>query len=1079
MSLIVKIGADVGAFKRGINTVSKDISNLGKGVKGVGNKFMPLTYGAGAMFSGAIKAGGDFQAMMSKVSAIGQVYGKDLDELSKKAREIGRDTKYTATEAAEGMTFMAQAGWNAKETLDGIDHVMNLAAASGVNVARVSDIVTDAITAMGGSSKDTAKYVDLMAITASKSNTNVDLMGDTYKYASQIAGTLGINMQDLSLAIGLMANSSVKGRQAGTSLRGGLVNLVKPTDAQAAAMEKYNIGLIKNKDGSVDLRKTMINLRKQVKGLNKDEQALVLSTIFGKNALSGWSAIVNSSEKDFNDMAKAIDNAEGSTDKMASTMMDNTKGDITIMLSSIEGALISVFEAIAPVVTDVAKTITTLANAFDGLDKGKQKAIIIGIAIAGLIGPFLKLTGTVITLTGKLKAIPVALKKMDDRKVERQVNAWLKWHRVSDEQAAKLRKVARDLDKVNRDGANAKTSANRLNKELQNIKMKKQASGEMKDLAKSADKAEREVSELKRELNTVKSKNVKINTTNTNKTITKGGKKGKKGKGAKGIGKGIAEDIITEVGGELGGKALQGIGGEIFGSIIGEGLAEGLTTAAFGGGLLTKMLGKLASLVNPVTASIAIATGAFFGLKTIMNSNVEKIKLFDTKIDDTGKKIRGLKGATDEVNDTFSKFSDTLQTFDDKGSVKKLEVKKNVNFEEKKKANDEAVKKAIAERIRVKEAEIKTDKTLSEKEKKEKIKIVKQQAQEVEKEMNNSNKRRLENSKIWNDSFGRQQWEAGQALMEEDLKMMELSETLHANSESEKKAIQDKYNNLRLQGQADFLVANQETLMTGLQTELNTIEENKNQKLKSAEEEHNAQLQLIGKRYKEGTPQYKKALDEEQKRYEEKKASIVQGSEDEKSALGGFIARQLDAIDTMERQGKITTDEADKMIEAMIKLGKSDPTIQVKVQDTDAWTTYNSWIRRVAKPIIQVVEFVTKGFKVGPQDRLRSDKVGKPNRSSHGVRRALGGPIAPRGTTLVGERGPELISRRGNQVSVQPLRATDRAMGGWNKRDLAGFGGGDTFQVTIVGHNKSAKELFDEIEEYKNNMDRHKGKRRY
>ena len=1073
MSLIVKIGADVGAFKRGINTVSKDISNLGKGVKGVGNKFMPLTYGAGAMFSGAIKAGGDFQATMSKVSAIGQVYGKDLDELSKKARQLGRDTKFTATEVAEGMLYMSQAGWNSKETLDGIDHVMNLAAASGVNLGRVSDIVTDAITAMGASSKDTAKYVDLMAVTASKSNTNVDLMGDTYTYASQIAGTLGINMEDLSLAIGLMANSSVKGRQAGTSLRGGLVNLVKPTKAQAKAMEKYNIHLVKNKDGSVNLRDTMVNLRKQVKGLDKDEQALALSAIFGKNALSGWSAIANASEEDFNTMAGAIDNATGSTDKMAKTMMDNTKGDITIMLSSIEGALISVFEAIAPVVTDVAKTITTLANAFDGLDKGKQKAIIIGIAIAGLIGPFLKLTGTVITLTGKLKAIPIALKKMNDRKIERQVNAWLKWHRVSDEQASKLRKVARDLDKVNRNGGNAKTSANRLNKELQNIKMKKQASGEMKDLARSADKAEKEVSELKRELNTVKSKNVKINTTNTNKTITKGGKKGKKGKGAKGVGKGIAEDIITEIGGELGGKALQGIGGEIFGSIIGEGLAGSLSEVVFGGGKLSKLFSMLPSVIKPVSICLGIATTAFFGMKKVMDSNVKHLDIFDTKIDESGNKVRSLKGATDEVNDTFTKFSNTLQTFDDKGGVKKLEVKKNVNFEEKKKANDEAVKKAIAERIRIKEAEIKTDKTLSDKEKKEKIKIVKQQAQEIEKEMNNSNKRRLENSKIWNDSFGRQQWEAGLALNEQDMKLAELSEQLHADTEEEKKAIHEKYNGLLKQSQADFLVANLNTLTQGLQREIEVIDENKELKLKKAEEAHNKEMEVIKKRYKEGTPEYKKAVEEEKNSYEAKKAKIISGSEEEKSAVGKFIKKQLEAIDTMERQGKITTDEANKMRDAMVKLGHSDPTIEVEVHDTEAWSTYNSWIKRVTRPIVQVIEFVTRHAGEG----IRGEKKERKPPSGF-TRRATGGAV-PRGLTIAGERGPELISRRGNQVEVQPLRATDRAMGGWNKRDLAGFGGGDTFQVTIVGHNKSAKELFDEIEEYKNNMDRHKGKRRY
>lgn len=1083
MSLVVRIGADTSAFKRGISTVSKDVDNLGKGIKNMGNKFMPLTYGAAGIFTAAIKAGGDFEHAMDRVSAVGQVYGKDLEELTALAKKMGLETKFSATEAADGLYYMAQAGFNASEMMGTLEPVLNLSAASGVEVARVSDIVTDALTAMGEGADQASRYVDIMAQVSSKSNTNVDLLGDTFKYASQISGTLGIKMEDLAVAIGLMANSSVKGRQAGTALRGGLVNMVKPTDKQAAAMEKYNISLIKNKDGSVNFLATMRNMRKQLKGLDRDVQANILSTIFGKEALSGWAAVVNASEADFNDMANAIQNSTGATEKMKETMLDNTKGDITIMLSSIEGALIAVFEAIAPVVTEVAKTVTELANAFGNLTPSTQKFIATALGVGALIGPFLKLTGSIVSIASKIRAIPVALSKMNDRSIERQVNAWLKWNRVSDEQAAKLRKVARDLDKVKRDGSGATTSAQRLANELKKVRMSEQPANEMKDLKQEASKAEREVEDVKREINSLKGKRVEIDVVTKNKTIgksskvdVKGGKK--KGSGMKGVGKEIAEDLISEVSGELGASALKGIGGEIFGSIIGEGLAEGLTAAAFSGAGLKGVLAGIAGLINPVTVGIGAAGIALGVLYKHTTKSVEKLSLFETKLDSSGKKVTSFKGATDGANETLNEMVKVLSTLDEKGGIKEVGVKQDIDFKKKEEEDKKAIQDAVNRVVKIRTAEINADRTLTEKQKAEKIKQEEAKYRAVEKKMLESNARKSEYAKTWNDSFGQAQWEAGQKLVLQELELLKQSELLHATSDEEKRKIHEKYRGMEKQAVADFMVANQNTLITGLKTELQAINDNKTLKLNMLEEEHQKEMKLIAKRYKEGTPQYKKAVEEEKAKYEEKKAAIIKGAEEEKTALGEFIAKQMDAIEEMERNGQITRDECDSMIKALNELGAADQTVDLKLNDSEFRRRYNAWKNQLRVPLEQIVNVYTKNMGGAGTGSKTPPSTGYS--SMPAMRRATGGAIAPRGTTLVGERGPELISRRGNQVEVQPLRATDRAMGGWNKRDLEALGSkGDTYYVYIQGHNKSAKELFDEIEEYKHNMERNVGRRRY
>ena len=154
---------------------------------------------------------------------------------------MGAKTKFSASEAAQGMQYMAMAGWKTQDMMDGLEGIMNLAAASGEDLASTSDIVTDALTAFGLSAKDSSHFSDILAAASSNANTNVSMMGETFKYAAPVLGSLGYTAEDAALAIGLMANAGIKSSQAGTSLRGAITNLAKPTDTVAAAMDKYGI----------------------------------------------------------------------------------------------------------------------------------------------------------------------------------------------------------------------------------------------------------------------------------------------------------------------------------------------------------------------------------------------------------------------------------------------------------------------------------------------------------------------------------------------------------------------------------------------------------------------------------------------------------------------------------------------------------------------------------------------------------------------------------------------------------------------------------------------------------------------
>lgn len=306
---------------------------------------LTVVTGAGVAAVGAsVNVGKNFKVGMSEVAAISGSIGDELENLENKAKEMGASTKFSATEAAEGMKYMAMAGWNAEQMIGGIDGILNLAAASGEELGTTSDIVTDALTAFKMEASDSSHFADVLAKTSAKANTNVSLLGESFKYVAPLAGTLGYTAEDVAVALGVMANSGIKGSKAGTSLNASLTNLAKPTKKMKTIMDEYDIALTDTNGDMLSLRELLGNLREKFGGLSEAQQASAAGTLFGKEAMSGMLAIINASDDDFNTLIENIDNSDGAAEEMAKTMNNNLSGSITIFKSAAEGFGITVSE---------------------------------------------------------------------------------------------------------------------------------------------------------------------------------------------------------------------------------------------------------------------------------------------------------------------------------------------------------------------------------------------------------------------------------------------------------------------------------------------------------------------------------------------------------------------------------------------------------------------------------------------------------------------------------------------------------------------------------------------------------------
>lgn len=397
-------------------------SKAGGAVSGVAGGMM---MGTGMQMAGAagigfgvydtVKTYMDFEAEMKRVQAISGASQGDFESLTAKAKEMGATTQFSATESAQALEYMAMAGWKTDEMLNGISGIMSLAAASGEDLGSVSDIVTDALTAFGLKASDSAHFADVLAQASSNANTNVGMMGYTFQYVAPVAGALKYSVEDVGVSIGLMANAGIKADKAGTALRAIMTRLVAPPKKAAKAMDALGLS-VKNADGSMKpWNETMLELRAKFAGLTDAEKTQMAASIAGQEAMSGFLAMVNASDADFEKLTAAIGNADGAADHMAKTVNDNLKGDLKALSSTWEAFQLEFMEGkgseglrsfVQGVRDDVAKFKTYVSDGFDISDVGKIAMDV----VVQLKDKFLELDGVGSILAGG--ALAAALYKI-------------------------------------------------------------------------------------------------------------------------------------------------------------------------------------------------------------------------------------------------------------------------------------------------------------------------------------------------------------------------------------------------------------------------------------------------------------------------------------------------------------------------------------------------------------------------------------------------------------------------------------------------------------------------------------------
>jgi TP901 family phage tail tape measure protein len=338
---------------------------------------------------------------MSNVSAITGATGKDLETLTQLGKDLGSTTAWSAQECAEAMQYTGMAGWDAQQNVAGLAGILNLASASGTDLATTSDIMTDAISAFGDSASDSTRYADVMTAACTNANVSVETLGESYKYAASICGTMGYSVEDATTALAAMGNMGIKGSSAGTSLKNAIASLAAPSSSAASLMDQLGISLT-NSDGSMkSLNDVIANLKGSFSTLSETEQAAAAKTLFGKNAMTGMLAVINTSTDDYNALSDAITNSGDAAQNAAETQLDNLSGQITLLKSALEGAAITIGDKLLPYVKQAVSWVQKATDWFNNLSDSQVNMVIKIAGVAAAIGPVLLVFGKLVTGVGK------------------------------------------------------------------------------------------------------------------------------------------------------------------------------------------------------------------------------------------------------------------------------------------------------------------------------------------------------------------------------------------------------------------------------------------------------------------------------------------------------------------------------------------------------------------------------------------------------------------------------------------------------------------------------------------------------
>lgn len=409
--LLIRISGRLdGSLQSATERAKSQLGSLGSSLSGLAQKaVMGLGAAMAGAIGGAVAVGSKFEAAMSKVQAISGASAEDLAKLEAQAKQLGKTTQFSATQAADAMSFLAMAGWKTNDIMAGMPGLLDLSAASGADLARTADIISNVMTGMGLEADQASHVADVFAYAMSNSNVTVEQLGESMKYAAPVAKAFGASLEDTTALVSMMGDAGIQASQAGTALRAGFLRLAGPPKAAAKAMAEMggnaqqafteaqesqqalmDMGL-KVTDAAGNMKpmsQILTELRAKTADYSQAEKMAALQAIFGTTAVTGWMAVLDASPEKFDALMNSMKNADGTSRQMAITMTNNLKGQMTIFGSVLESIGIGIYDKLKGPLTDAMKAVNeTLSNISDSIENGNLSASFesIGTALAGMV----------------------------------------------------------------------------------------------------------------------------------------------------------------------------------------------------------------------------------------------------------------------------------------------------------------------------------------------------------------------------------------------------------------------------------------------------------------------------------------------------------------------------------------------------------------------------------------------------------------------------------------------------------------------------------------------------------------------
>lgn len=392
------------------------LKTVGDNISSAGQKMLPVTAAVTGLGTAAVTTAANFESSMSQVQAtmgvtkdaMSTVDGQSvntMDTLSELAKKMGAETAFSAKECADALNYLALAGYDTQQMCDTLPTVLNLAAAGDIDLASASDMVTDAMSALGMGVDESTKMVDQMAKTASSTNTSVAQLGEGILTIGATAKSIKGGTAELNTALGILANNGIKGAEGGTHLRNVILSLQNPTDKAAAQMDALGVSVYDSNGNMRSLNDILGDLNKSMDGMTSADKANIIATIFNKTDLASVNALLANTGDTWDSLQNSITNSAGAAQQMADTQLDNLQGQITILKSALEGLAISFGELLMPAIKQIVDWVQKFVDWLNSMDEGTKKVIVTVALLAAAIGPVLIVIGKVISAVGTIMTV--------------------------------------------------------------------------------------------------------------------------------------------------------------------------------------------------------------------------------------------------------------------------------------------------------------------------------------------------------------------------------------------------------------------------------------------------------------------------------------------------------------------------------------------------------------------------------------------------------------------------------------------------------------------------------------------------